>query len=83
MSSTIQRVFHQTMLQENNTHEVLPNILDSESAPMNINRMIIVYSKPKSLRNFLFPRSFDKTAGPTCTHYLESSDFKHLFSKRK
>ena len=82
-SFKIQEIFKKTMLATttNNTPP-LPNIQDSQMAPMGINKMIIAYSKQKSLRNILFPRKFDQTSGPNCLHYLNSSNFKHLFNKK-
>ena len=80
-SSEIQTIFKDTMLSENRNIKKLPDILDAQDAPMCIKNLTIAYSKNKSLRSHLFPRCFDKTAGPTASYYLNSPEFKHLFSK--
>ena len=64
-SFILQKVFKQSMLAKHKDYETLPNLVDSQQAPMKINKMIIAYSKQKSLRNLLFPRKFDKTEGAT------------------
>ena len=81
-SHKIQKVFHDTMLTKDKNHKILPLIEDSQSAPMGINKMIIAYSKQKSLRSMLFPRKIDQTEGPVCSFYLNSPHFKHLFDKK-
>ena len=80
-SFKIQQVFKKTML-ESNQYETLPELTDSQQAPMRINKMIIAYSKQKSLRNLLFPRKFDKTEGPPSSIYLNLIQFKKMFYKK-
>ena len=62
------------MFLENKNIKPLDKILDSHLAPMGINRLIIAYSKQKSLRNLLFPRTFDRTEGPPASDYLQMTD---------
>lgn len=78
-SFIIQQGFKQSMLQKHTDYESLPKISYTQQAPMKISKMIISYSKQKSLRNLLFPRKFDNTEGPLSSDYLNSIQFKEPF----
>ena len=79
-SNQIQRVFKNTMFSKNNL-PTLDKIPNARLAPMGIKKLIIAYSKQKSIRNFLFPRRFDATEGPSASSYLRSNEFSFLFKK--
>ena len=68
------------MLTPNNDTKILSDIIDAQLAPMNIKKMIIAYSKTKSLKNFLSPRKFNATKGPVASTYILSPEYKHLFN---
>ena len=81
-SYIIQQVFKQSMLQFNTKYKTLPELTDSQQAPMKNNKLILAYSKQKSIRNLLFPRKFDSTEGPPASHYLNSIQYNKLFIKK-
>lgn len=81
-STKIQQVFKQSMLEENNKYKTLYDLTDTHQAPIRINKMIIAYSRQKSLRNLLFPRKFNQTEGPPASDYLNAIQYKTLFGKK-
>jgi hypothetical protein len=54
-SQSIQRLFRDVLLSPPN-EPLLPDLRNSNDAPVRINRMIVAYHRPYNLKNLLFPR---------------------------
>ena len=82
-SHDIQKIFQKTMLNNNDNCKCLPDIEDQTGLPMGTNKLIVAYSKQKNIKNLVFPRQFDKTAGPLVSKYLKEKQFGTLYPSKK
>ena len=81
-SQDIQKIFKETMLNENQDCKSLPNILNSTGVQMGIDKLVVAYSKQKNIKNLVSPRQFDKTEGPKVSEYLALENFDSLYPKK-
>jgi hypothetical protein len=74
-SREIQRLFREHLLFEGSVNPyrpALPDLRNTDGAPLGINRLIVAYHRAPNLGNLLSPRNFDKTPGPRVSEYTHT-----------
>ena len=82
-SHDIQKIFKKKMLTKDENCATLPKIKNYSGQPMSIDRLVVAYSKQKNLKNLVFPRKFDSSAGSQISHYINDEKFKGLIKSKK